>query len=212
MAETAQSPEKTPYERSLDDFFRMLRNSAATQSSIRMTVAGILDNATSPTFDRQKYLDVWAERHEYDVDGILVDAGGPAEFDDDGQAYENDNDFILMRKMQLACDVTAFVVASEHSALSDPQKEHLLNRVNSFLENRREEVSDKSLVRGSYYMMGEAAAPYIALDVDRAEMGSDKPARLARGRFVLRALESRSFIRNDQRHTLSRTLRLAAKN
>lgn len=212
MSEFPESPEKTPYERSVDNFFGMLRNSSVSQSGIKIAVAGLLDHATSPVVDRQKYLDNWAERYEFDIDGILVDAGGPAEIDENGRAYEDDNDYILVQKIRLLSDIAAFVVGSEYSTLSETQKGGFLDRVDTYLDRHWPEFDDKALARSLRYAVGEAMAPYVALDAERAGMGDRREDRLARGTFVLRALDRRGLVRNDQRRGLARTLRGVGRN
>lgn len=194
MSETAREPEaKTPFETSIDEFYKMVRNDAASGTQIAAVTSIIVQQATLPGFDAQRRIDNWADRHQYDSEGIVMDS------------VETSEEIILTRKTDLVCDMTAFLVGSDHSFLSDDQKEALISRATRFLEGQKlGDVADE--------LLGAAIAPYIAHTIDMAEMADTRdPHRWAAGRFVLDVLGKHDLLPKRKRRALQKGLRAATK-
>lgn len=195
-----------PYESSVDEFYIILKRKTATQNHIAMALAGLLSEATRPDTNRQRYIDNWSQRYEYDAEGILIDAGAGQDFETEEDAIvagDNEAD-ITATKLDLLSDVTAFLVGSEYSTLSFGQREALLNRAEGFFKAvEMDGIMDE--------ILGNALAPYVALDVERAALGDDTAARVRRGRYVLDNLSRRALLRGPRERNLRRNLRHAGR-
>jgi hypothetical protein len=194
MSELAHDPEaKTPFEASVEDFYAMLANDSASPTHISVATGELLDRSTEDTFNRERRIEGWATRYHYDSEGILANGA------------ETNEDIMLTQRVGLVCDVTAFLVASEHSMLSDRQKADLLKRADNYLDaNGLADVEED--------LLGTAIAPYIAHTIDMAELaGVPDPARWQSGRFVLDIMGKQNLLPKHLRKTYTRSLRAATR-
>jgi hypothetical protein len=207
MPEQPHAPEaKTPFDTSVDEFYDVLNRNTASRTHIAIALASLLEESTTSAINRERYITNWSERYEYDIEGILIDAGAGGDSADEDEASEEIDDMadILSRKLELLSDVTAFLVGSESSTLNFIQREVLLDRAEKFFIAQQMDG-----VLGD--VLGNALAPYVALDAERAALGDDTEARVRRGRYVLNNLGRRSLLQRKRERGLRRNLRQARR-
>lgn len=199
MPESTPNPEaKAPYYVALDGFYALIENNTASEIQIKAAVAALFSETTRPTFNRQKYIDNWAQRHAYDSEGTLLNAG-----DDSDDPPETGD--IVTKKLALLSDVTAFLVANEHAMTTDDQKIELLERATEFFIRKKREDDVQPV-------LGASVAPYLAHNIEMAGLGVNREERARRGKFIINAMTGRWLIRSDLGPTFRNGMRRALKN
>lgn len=196
------SEAKSSYDSAVDELFVILNDNSASESSIREVLAVLFTHSTYRPQDCQILIERWASRYEYDVDGVLVGSGAEIavsdEIDNEGINFETEQ--ITHKKLHFLSDVTAFLIASDNSKISDTQKERFVGRAHAFFKARTHSGWPE-------YLIGKAAAPYIAYNFEQAEMDNNYSERMAKGAYVLNLLRRRSLMQYSQIRRIRRLRR-----